>query len=232
MKIRRMGSWLRTLPLTLSCLAIGLAGCGGGGGTSEPGPVGLWTGTYNDFHPYQFVLFPGGAAHIREGTDLATGSYGSWMKAGTTIVVSYTFTGGSTNYNVAGALDGDTLVGTWGTGTSSTDGGPFALARTTASPCGIWEFDRDADDINYAIFYPDKATEAIQVSSGPMILQVPIWTGTWELSGTVLTSVLQVPNLSNKDVTLNAVLDGDQLSGMFTVVGYPAPLDFQAVLVE
>jgi hypothetical protein len=229
MKTRRTGSWLRALPLTLSCLAVGLAGCGGGGGTSEPGPVGLWTGTYNDIHPYQFVLFPGGAAHIREGTDLATGSYGTWTKGGATVVVSYTFTGGSTHYNVAGTLDGDGLSGTWGTGASSTNGGPFALGRTTTPPCGIWEYDRDGAEISYALFYPDQTTEAFRVTSG-VIEQAPGWTGTWGLSGSVLTAVLQVVQLPG-DVILNAVLDGDQLSGQFSG-GVPTPTEFHAVLVE
>lgn len=93
---------------------------------TEPSPVGSWAGLFQPGDiSYTLVINADGTTKVK-----GTGN-GTWKLTGSTLTSTYSYPGNTTIYNTTGALNVDfnTMTGTWGTATSSNNGGTFVLTK-------------------------------------------------------------------------------------------------------
>lgn len=115
-----------------------LAACKKSNDTPANSVTGFWMGKYGGItgYPsigYNFLFRKDGTVRVYTGNDTSGGSKaeGTYAVLGSTITTKYTYLVGASTYSASASVNNkySFMEGTWGTGTSTTDGGRFFIVR-------------------------------------------------------------------------------------------------------
>jgi hypothetical protein len=105
---------------------------------SDPAYVGLWkgkygTGTAYPSYGYAFLFRKDGTVRVFNDNDTTTASKaeGTYSISGSTVNTTYKYISGGYQYSTAAIMDlnASFIEGTWGSGTNTTNGGKFFIAK-------------------------------------------------------------------------------------------------------
>ena len=133
----------RSMMAAMLAFTVVLGGCGDSNDPDSDPIVGTWVGTYGNGgttttgSDFKLTFFANGTMQAIDGLgpfDASTDAVGTWEREGNVVTGTYEYPG-PFPFSFTGTLSattgavGSTLTGTWGSGTSTTNGGGFVVTK-------------------------------------------------------------------------------------------------------